>query len=168
SMYPPQSSKSPSHSLTNSLPSIQSKESLKSETLNLMNGVHLIHDDGEEDEIDDDDDENSSEAKEAEAEEDPTTETETETIQNSRSVELAAKSNYDEQFDEDKNTSLNSNNNNNHIDDKEDVLVVREVSDEIDLNCLINLKNKINIQSIKVLDHHKSIANDQRIDNVIE
>ncbi|CAI2732364.1 unnamed protein product [Schistosoma spindalis] len=156
SMYP-QSPKS-SHSLRNSLHRINSNENIKFETLGFINGVHLIHD-GEENEEDYNNDDNINEE-----EEDVITET---TVQCNSFTEHIDKPNNDEQFKEDNTITLNNNiinNNNNHVNDssnnidKKDILV-KEVLDDMDLTCLINLKHKISTQSMKV---HNSISKDQQ------
>ncbi|CAH8629242.1 unnamed protein product [Schistosoma rodhaini] len=148
----------PSNSLTNSIHSIKSKEDIKFETLGFINGVHLIHD-GEENEEDDD---NNDDNIDDDDEDVITTET---TVQSSRFIELIDKPNGDEQFKEDDIITLNNNNhdndNSNHNIDEKDILL-KEVSDDMDLNCLINLKHKINTQSMKV---HKSITKDQQKEN---
>ncbi|CAH8633847.1 unnamed protein product [Schistosoma rodhaini] len=142
SMY--SKSPTPSNSLTNSIHSIKSKEDIKFETLGFINGVHLIHD-GEENEEDDDNIDDDDEDV-------ITTET---TVQSSRFIELIDKPNGVEQSKEGNITTLD--NNNNNIDEKD--ILLKEVSDDMDLNCLINLKHKINTQSMKV---HKSITKDQQ------
>ncbi|VDP22178.1 unnamed protein product [Schistosoma margrebowiei] len=141
SMYP-QSPKL-SHSLNNSLHSINSNENIKFETLGFINGVHLIHD-GEENEEGDNNDDNINEE-----EDDIITET---TVQSSRFIEHIDKPNNDEQSKEDSTITLNNNN-----IDEEDILV-KGVLDDMDLTCLINLKHKISTQSLKV---HNSITKDQ-------
>ncbi|CAH8611139.1 unnamed protein product [Schistosoma margrebowiei] len=142
SMYP-QSPKL-SHSLNNSLHSINSNENIKFETLGFINGVHLIHD-GEENEEGDNNDDNINEE-----EDDVITET---TVQSSRFIEHIDKPNNDEQSKVDSTITLNNNNN----IDEEDILV-KGVLDDMDLTCLINLKHKISTQSLKV---HNSITKDQ-------
>ncbi|CAH8594409.1 unnamed protein product [Schistosoma intercalatum] len=155
-----------SHSLKNSLHSINSNENIKFETLGLINGVHLIHDGEENEEGDNNNDIN-------EEEDDVITET---TVQSSRFTEHIDKPNNDEQFKEDNIITLNNNNNNNNnnsnnddnnienndnsnnnnIDEKD--ILVKGVLDDMDLTCLINLKHKISTQSMKV---HNSITKDQ-------
>ncbi|CAH8628966.1 unnamed protein product [Schistosoma haematobium] len=90
-----------SHSLKNSLHSINSNENIKFEALGLINGVHLIHDGEENEEGDNNDDIN-------EEEDDVITET---TVQSSRFAEHIDKPNNDEQFKEDNIITLNNNNN---------------------------------------------------------